>query len=141
MQVIKTTKKSHWVFTWIFMKNLNDLHIIFIVSITMKWSHHEVVLQKWRLSMLLKKYHNKIIKEHKEWIVIVIVIVIHRFLWHWFRLNSWETLCYLYRVNKTLWERKSLIIYMTASRSWNNEIDTVLSSNESIAFIQHVMLE
>ncbi len=30
---------------------------------------------------------------------------------------------------------------MTASRSWNNEIDTVLSSNESIAFIQRVMLK
>ncbi len=30
---------------------------------------------------------------------------------------------------------------MIALRSWNNEIDTVLSSNESIAFIQHVMLK
>ncbi len=74
-------------------------------------------------------------------IIIVIVIVIHTFLWHWFRLNSWETLCYLYQVNKTLWERKSLVVYTTASCSRNNEIDTVLSSNESIAFIQHVMLK
>ncbi len=74
-------------------------------------------------------------------IVIVIIIVIHTFLWHWFRLNSWETLCYLYRVNKTLWRRKSLIIYTTASCSRNNEIDTVLSSNESIASIQRVMLK
>ncbi len=30
---------------------------------------------------------------------------------------------------------------MTASRSQNNEIDTVLSSNESIASIQRVMLK
>ncbi len=74
-------------------------------------------------------------------IVIVIVIVIHTFLWHRFRLDSWETLCYLYRVNKTLWERKSLVVYTTALRSRNNEIDTVLPSNESIASIQHVMLE
>jgi len=67
--------------------------------------------------------------------------VIHTFLWHRFRLDSWETLCYLYRVNKTLWERKSLVVYTTASRSRNNKIDTVLSSNESIASIQRVMLE
>ncbi len=73
--------------------------------------------------------------------MIVIIIVIHTFLWHQFRLNSWETLCYLYWVNKILWERKSLIIYITALRSWNNKIDTVLSSNESIAFIQRMMLE
>ncbi len=30
---------------------------------------------------------------------------------------------------------------MTASRSWNNKIDAVLSSNESIAFIQRVTLK
>ncbi len=30
---------------------------------------------------------------------------------------------------------------MIASRSWNNEIDTVLSSNESIASIQRMMLK
>ncbi len=67
----------------------------------------------------------------------VIVIVIHTFLWHWFKLDSWETLCYLYRVNKTLQERKSLVIYTIASCSWNNKIDIVLSSNESIAFISN----
>jgi len=72
---------------------------------------------------------------------LVTVTVIHTFLWHQFRLDSWETLCYLYRVNKTLWERKSLVVYTTASRSRNNEIDTVLSSNESIASIQRVTLE
>ncbi len=50
------------------MKNSNDLQIIFIVSMMIKWSHHEIILQKWRLSMFLKKYHDKIIREHKEWI-------------------------------------------------------------------------
>ncbi len=34
----------------------------------MRWNFHEVVFQKWRLSMFLKKYHDKIIKEYKEWI-------------------------------------------------------------------------
>ncbi len=33
-----------------------------------KQSHHEIILQKQRLSMFLKKYHDKIIKEHREWI-------------------------------------------------------------------------
>ncbi len=48
------------------MKNLNDLHIVFIMLMMMKRSHHEIVLQKQRFSMSLKKYHNKIIREHKE---------------------------------------------------------------------------
>ncbi len=50
------------------MKNLNDLHIIFIVLMKMKWNFHEIILQKQRFSMSLKKYHNKIIRKHKEWI-------------------------------------------------------------------------
>ncbi len=36
-------------------------------------------------------------------------------------IDSWEILCYLYRVNKTFWDRKSLAVYTTASRSWNSE--------------------
>ncbi len=53
--------------------------------------------------------------------IIVIVIVIHTLLWHRFRLDPWETLCYFYRVNKTLWGRKPLAVYTTASRSRNSE--------------------
>ncbi len=68
LQVIETTKKSHQAFTWAFMKNLNDLRIIFIMLMMTKWSHHEIVLQKRRSSMSLKKYHDKIIREHREWI-------------------------------------------------------------------------
>ncbi len=33
-----------------------------------KRSHHKIILQKRRFSMSLKKYHDKIIREHKEWI-------------------------------------------------------------------------
>ncbi len=47
------------------MKNLNDLHIIFIVSMKMKQSLHEIILQKRRF-MSLKKYHDKIIKKHRK---------------------------------------------------------------------------
>ncbi len=68
LQVIKMTKKSHWAFTWTLTKNLNDLCIIFIMSTMTKQSHHKIVSQKRRFSMYLKKYHDKIIREHKEWI-------------------------------------------------------------------------
>ena len=95
-----------------------------------------VCINKW-----FEKFFISSLILHCIIIVIVIVIVIHTLLWHRFRLNSWETLCYLYRVNKTLWERKSLVVYTAASRSRNNEIDTVLSSNESIASIQRVTLK
>ncbi len=68
LQVIETTKRSHQIFIQALMKNLNDLCIVFIVSMMTKWNHHEVVLQKQRLSISLKKYHDKIIREHREWI-------------------------------------------------------------------------
>ncbi len=68
LQVIETMKKSYWAFTQTFMKNSNDLFIVFIISMMTKWSHHEIILQKQRLSMFLKKYHDKIIREHREWI-------------------------------------------------------------------------
>ncbi len=68
LQVVKTTKKSRLAFIWTLTKNLNDLRIIFIVLMTMKRSYHEIILQKRRLSMLLKKYHDKIIRKHRKWI-------------------------------------------------------------------------
>ncbi len=67
LQVVETTKKSHQVFTQALTKNSNDLHIVFIMSMMTKWSHHKIVLQKRRFSMSLKKYHDKIIREHREW--------------------------------------------------------------------------
>ncbi len=54
------------------------------------------------------------------------LIWIHTFLWHWFKFNSWEKLCYVYQMNKTLWERKLLVDYTTTSHRWNNKTDTVL---------------
>jgi len=66
LQVVETTKKSHQVFTQALTKNSNDLRIVFIVSTMTKRSHHEIVSQKRRSSMSLKKYHDKIIREHRE---------------------------------------------------------------------------
>ncbi len=34
----------------------------------MKWNYHKIILQKQRFLMSLKKYYDKIIKEHKKWI-------------------------------------------------------------------------
>jgi len=66
LQVIEMTKKSRSAFIQAFTENLNDLRIVFIVLMMTKQSHHKIVLQKRRLSMLLKKYHDKTIKKHKE---------------------------------------------------------------------------
>ncbi len=73
-------------------------------------------------------YHFSEIKALIFWLYIwfdLNLIWIHTFLWHWFRLNSWETLCYLYWVNKTFWKRKSLVIYTTTLRRWNNDHETM----------------
>ncbi len=104
LQVIETTKKSCEVFTWTLMKNLNDLHIIFIMSMMMKWSHYEIILQKRRFSMSLKKYHDKIIKEHKEWIR-DIEISFWNIFWH-FKSDEKKILycmIYLKSESKKLW--------------------------------------
>ncbi len=68
LKVVEMMKKSLQAFIQALMKNLNNLHIIFIMSMKMKWSLHEIVLQKRRFSMSLKKYHDKIIRKHREWI-------------------------------------------------------------------------
>ncbi len=60
-------KKSYLIIFWNFTKNLSDLYFIILIMLMMiKWSFHEIVLQKQRFSMSLKEYHDKIIKEHKE---------------------------------------------------------------------------
>ncbi len=67
LQVVETMNESRLTFIRAFIENLNDLRIVvFIVSTTTKQSHLEIILQKRRFSMLLKKYHDKIIKKHRE---------------------------------------------------------------------------
>ncbi len=96
----------------------------------------EISSVKVQLDQKCKNYAIKIVellKKHliRKWTFISFDLIwfdliwIHTFLWHWFKLNSWETLCYLYRVNKTLWERKSLVVYMMTSRRWNNDHETM----------------
>ena len=87
-----------------FYLNLNDLQIIFIVLIITKQSHYKIVLQKWRSSMSLKKYHDKIIRKHKEWIC-NIKILFQNISWH-FESNEKKILycmIYLKSESKKLW--------------------------------------
>ena len=69
-----------------------------------KQSHHEVVLQKQRLSMSLKKYYNKIIREHKEWIRDV-EILFWNISWYFESDEKKILYCMIYLKNKSkkLW--------------------------------------
>ena len=104
LQVIEMTKKSCSAFIQVFIKNLNDLCIIFIMSTKAKWSHHEIILQKQRFSMSLKKYHNKIIRESREWIRDV-EISFQNTSWHFEKNEKKILYCIIYLKNesKKLW--------------------------------------
>ena len=120
-------KRSHWTFTWIFMKNSNDLHIIFIVLIMIKQSHHEIILQKRRLSMFLKKYHDKIIKEHREWIHDVKISFQNTF-WYFESDEKKILYCmiYLKSESKKLWFDHKETMFAT-QQTWFNFINFLLN--------------
>ncbi len=127
LQVIETTKKSHWAFTWAFTKILNDLRIVSIVSMMMKRSHYEIILQKRRFSMSLKKYHDKIIKEHREWIR-DIEISFQNTSWH-FESNKKKILycmIYLKSESKKLWFNHEETM-SAAQQMWFNFINFLLN--------------
>ena len=131
LQVIETTKRSHQTFTWILIKNSNDLHIIFIVSTMMKQSHHEVILQKRRSSMSLKKYHDKIIKEHKEWIRDV-KISFQNISWHFESDEKKILYCmiYLKSESKKLWFNHEETM-SAVQQMWFNFINFLLNLIEN----------
>ncbi len=127
LQVIEMTKKNHQTFTWVLMKNLNDLCIIFIVSMMMKWSHHKIILQKRKFSMSLKKYHDKIIREHREWIRNV-KISFRNISWHFERNEKKILYCmiYLKSESKKLWFNHEKTMFAT-QQMWFNFIDFLLN--------------
>ncbi len=141
LQVIETMKTSHQAFTQALIKSSNDLCIVFIVLMMTKQSHHEIVSQKRRLSMFLKKYHNKIIKEHREWIR-DIEISFQNISWH-FESNEKKILyciIYLKSESKKLWFNHEETI-SAAQQIWINFINFLLnlienSMNWSIDVIQ-----
>ena len=82
--------------------------------------HHETILSK----LWMNKNEILLNMQHLIWFDL---IWIHTLLWHRFKFDSWEKLCYVYWMNKILWERKSLVNYTMTSRHRNNKIDTILS--------------
>ena len=135
LQVVETTKRSRsafiQAFTRVLTKNLNDLRIISIVSTTTKWTHYEIVLQKRRLSMLLKKYHDKIIRKHREWIRDV-----KTSFWNtswYFKSDKKKILyCMIYLKNesKKLWFNHEETM-SAAQQTWFNFIDFLLNLIEN----------
>ncbi len=127
LQVIEIMKRSCWAFTQILTKNLNDLRIIFIVLMMTKRSYHEVVLQKQRLSMSLKKYHDKIIKEHREWIR-DIEISFWNISWHFESDEKKILYCmiYLKSESKKLWFNHEKTM-SAAQQMWFNFINFLLN--------------
>ncbi len=132
LQVIETIKKSYWVFTWVFMKNLNDLCIVFIMSMMMKQSYHEIILQKWRFSMSLKKYHDKIIREHREWIRDV-KISFQNIFWYFENDKKKILYCMIYLKNesKKLWFNHEETMF-AAQQMWFDFIDFFLNLIEDL---------
>ena len=126
------------------MKNLNNLHIVFIMSMITKWNHHEIILQKRRFSMFLKKYHDKIIKEHREWIR-NIEISFQNISWHFESDEKKILYCMIYLKNesKKLWFNHEKTMFAAQQMSFNF-IDFLLnlienSMNQDIDVIQQYM--
>ncbi len=126
------------------MKNLNNLHIVFIMSMMTKWNHHEIILQKRRFSMFLKKYHDKIIKEHREWIR-NIEISFQNISWHFESDEKKILYCMIYLKNesKKLWFNHEKTMFAAQQMSFNF-IDFLLnlienSMNQDIDVIQQYM--
>ncbi len=127
LQVIETTKRSHRAFTQTLTKNSNDLRIVFIMSMMTKWNHHEIILQKRRSSISLKKYHDKIIKEHREWIRDV-KISFQNTSWHFESEEKKILYCmiYLKSESKKLWFDHEETMY-AVQQMWFNFIDFLLN--------------
>jgi len=145
LQVIETMKRSRSAFIQAFTKNSNNLCIIvFIVSTTMKQSHHKIILQKRKLSMLLKKYHDKIIRKHREWICDV-KISFWNTSWHFESDEKKILYCMIYfkSESKKLWFDHEETMF-AAQQTWFNFINFLLnlienSMNQSIDVTQQYM--
>ncbi len=109
------------------MKNLNDLHIIFIILMMIKRSHHEIILQKQRFSISLKKYHDKIIKEYREWIR-DIKISFWNIFWHFESDEKKILYCMIYLKSKLkkFWFDHEETMF-AAQQMWFNFIDFLLN--------------
>ena len=111
---------------------------------TTKQNWDEIILQKRKFSMFLKKYHDKIIREHRKWICDV-KISFQNIFWH-FESNEKKILyCMIYLKNesKKLWFNHEETMFAT-QQTWFNFIDFLLnliknSMNWSINVTQQYM--
>ncbi len=96
-----------------------------------KWSHHEIILQKRRSSMSLKKYHDKIIREHREWIRDV-KTSFRNISWHFESDEKKILYCmiYLKSESKKLWFNHEETMSAT-QQMWFNFIDFLLNLIEN----------
>ncbi len=96
-----------------------------------KQSHHEIILQKQRFSMSLKKYHDKIIKEHREWIR-EIKISVWNISWHFESDEKKILYCmiYLKSESKKLWFDHKETMF-AAQQMWFNFINFLLNLIEN----------
>jgi hypothetical protein len=132
LQIIETTKRNHLTITWEFIVNQNDLRFIaFIISMKTRWIYHEIDLYKQRLSMSLKKYYDKIIRKHKEWIKDV-KIFFQNTSWHFESDEKKILYCmsYLKSESKKLWFNHEETT-SAAQQMWLNFIDFLLNFIEN----------
>ncbi len=96
-----------------------------------KWIHHEVISQKRRFSMFLKKYHDKIIRKHREWIC-NIEILFWNTSWHFESDKKKILYCMIYLKNesKKLWFDHEETM-SAAQQIWFNFIDFLLNLIEN----------
>ncbi len=97
------------------------------MSTMTKRSHHKIISQKRRLSMSLKKYHDKIIREHREWIRDV-EISFRNISWYFERDEKKILYCmiYLKSESKKLWFNHEETM-SAAQQMWFNFIDFLLN--------------
>ncbi len=96
-----------------------------------KQSHHEIISQKRRLSMSLKKYHDKIIREHREWICNV-EISFQNISWYFESDEKKILYCMIYLKNesKKLWFNHEETM-SAAQQMWFNFINFLLNLIEN----------
>ncbi len=89
-------------------------------------SHVSSDLKKQYLQKSMLKWNKKKKKKRKQNKDKKLIIIINSYTFVTLIKSIHEkNLCYVYQVNKTLWDRKSLVIYVTVTCSWNNKAETM----------------
>ena len=115
-----------------FIKNADWVHTFFTVIVRAKWSLDEIILQKRKSSLTLKEYHDKNIREHKEWVHDV-EILFYNTSWY-FEMNAEKiiyAMIYLQDESKKLWYDHEDINLLLAY-TWSYFINFLLNLLEDL---------